>query len=52
MLGELNSSQIENVLRGEVIGRIGCHANDTTYVVPVSYVYDGIYVYSHTKKKD
>ena len=50
MLGELKSSQIENVLQGEVIGRIGCHANDITYVVPVSYVYDGVYVYAHTKE--
>ena len=50
MLGKLNSSQIENVLHGEVIGRIGCHANDITYVVPVSYVYDGVYVYAHTQE--
>ncbi len=50
MLGELNSSQIENVLQGEVIGRIGCHADDITYVVPVSYVYDGVYAYAHTKE--
>ncbi len=48
MLGELKNNQIENLLHSQVIGRIGCHADDTTYVVPVSYAYDGTYIYGHT----
>lgn len=45
MLGELNRAQIDQVLRGELVGRVGCHAGGQTYVVPITYVYDGEYVY-------
>jgi uncharacterized protein len=48
MFGKLNPDQIEELLKSQFIGRIGCHANGVTYVVPVSYAYDGIYVYGHT----
>lgn len=48
MFGKLNPDQIEEVLNHQVIGRIGCHADDITYIVPVSYVYDGKYIYGHT----
>ena len=47
MLGELDSPQIEALLRGEVIARIGCISNGRVYVVPVTYVYDGTYVWGH-----
>ncbi len=48
MMGELTKDQIDNVLRSEVTGRIGCHAEGRTYVVPVSYAYDGEHVYAHS----
>jgi hypothetical protein len=48
MMGELTKDQIDNVLRSEMIGRIGCHAEGRTYVVPVSYAYDGQHVYAHS----
>ena len=48
MIGELGSQQIEQVLHEQVIGRIGCHARDRTYVVPVTYAYDGSSIVSHT----
>lgn len=48
MLGELSQSQVENVLRSGLIGRIGCHAYGKTYVVPITYAYDGTYVYAHS----
>ena len=41
MLGKLNSIEIEEVLTHQIIGRIGCHSNDMSYVVPISYDYDG-----------
>lgn len=47
MLGELNDHQIEDVLRGEVIARIGCISDGRVYVVPVTYVYDGTHVWGH-----
>lgn len=48
MLGELGTQEIDEVLRTEVIGRIGCHARGRTYVVPVTYVYDGASLFGHT----
>ena len=48
MFGNLNNSDIENVLEQQFFGHIGCHANDITYVVPVSYAYDGLSVYAHS----
>ncbi len=50
MFGELTRDEIDNLLREQVIGRIGCHADETTYVVPISYAYDGIYIYGHTEE--
>lgn len=35
MLGDLNSKHIEQVLHSLIIGRIGCHADNRTYVVTV-----------------
>src|SRR4051812_18834487 len=49
MLGELNIGEIEEVLKKQVLGRIGCHADDITYIVPISYAYDGEYVYVRSK---
>lgn len=48
MLGELSAEQIEHVLHAQVIGRIGCHAEGRTYVVPVTYAYDGKAVVAHS----
>ena len=39
MLGELDAAQCEDVLRTEVIARIGCVSDGRVYVVPVTYVY-------------
>lgn len=50
MLGELNTEQIELLLKSQVIGRIGCYADNKVYVVPVTYAYDGTFVYAHSKE--
>jgi nitroimidazol reductase NimA-like FMN-containing flavoprotein (pyridoxamine 5'-phosphate oxidase superfamily) len=50
MLRELNNTQIEDLLKDQVIGRIGCHSAETIYVVPVNYVYDGTNIYCHSAK--
>src|SRR5207249_11652316 len=47
-IGELDSNQIDHLLQTEVVGRLGCHADGKTYIVPITYVYDGGYVYGHT----
>lgn len=48
MLGTLAPEQIELLLQQECVGRIGCHADGITYVVPVNYWYDGEDVYCHS----
>jgi uncharacterized protein len=47
MLGILNSRQIDQVLRSEVVGRLGCYHEGKVYVTPISYVYDGECIYGH-----
>ena len=53
MFGELGPDAIEVILKHQLIGQMGCHANDITYVVPVSYAYheDNIYVFSQEGMK-
>ena len=48
MIGKLTEEQIEKLLHASLIGRIGCHSDGHTYVVPISYAYDGDYIYAHT----
>lgn len=50
MLGKLSIEEIETVLSENIVGRIGCHADGVTYVVPVSYAYDGQYIYVRTQE--
>lgn len=52
MLGELTPPEIEELLRSEVIARIGCISDDRVYVVPVTYVYDGTHVWGHAMDGD
>jgi nitroimidazol reductase NimA-like FMN-containing flavoprotein (pyridoxamine 5'-phosphate oxidase superfamily) len=48
MFGNLEKKEIEELLNSQIIGRLGCHADGLTYVVPMSYAYDGEYIYGHT----
>jgi len=48
MFGILNQNEIEELLQQQCIGRIGCHADSVTYIVPISYAYDGKCVFAHT----
>ena len=41
MRGSLSPVEIEKLLQTELVARLGCHAEGRTYVVPVTYVYDG-----------
>ncbi|RYG18363.1 MAG: pyridoxamine 5'-phosphate oxidase family protein [Chitinophagaceae bacterium] len=50
MLGELNNRQIIDLLERKVIGRLGCHANGETYIVPINYVYRDNAIYAHSGK--
>ncbi len=48
MLGELNETQINNLLSSQVVGRLACTDGDKPYIVPVTYTYDGEYIYGQT----
>ncbi len=48
MFDTLTNKQIIDVVSGSVVGRLGCHADGKTYVVPISYAYDGDYIYCRT----
>jgi nitroimidazol reductase NimA-like FMN-containing flavoprotein (pyridoxamine 5'-phosphate oxidase superfamily) len=48
MLGKLDEEQIEHLLKQQLIGRLACHADGITYIVPINYVYDGTNIYSHS----
>ena len=49
MLGQLNDNQINNVLSSQVIGRLACTDGKHPYIVPVTYTYDGKYIYGQTR---
>ncbi|MFL5741590.1 MAG: pyridoxamine 5'-phosphate oxidase family protein [Flavisolibacter sp.] len=48
MLGQLKTEQIEEFLSNHIIGHLGCHADGKSYVVPISYAFDGDHIYCHT----
>ncbi len=48
MVGELTREQVDQLLRSEAIGRLGCHAEGKTYIVPINYVYDGHDIYARS----
>ncbi|HEY9000715.1 MAG TPA: pyridoxamine 5'-phosphate oxidase family protein [Mucilaginibacter sp.] len=48
MLGQLNEKQIEGLLREQVIGRLACHYNGESYIVPLNYVYKDGMIYAHS----
>ena len=50
MLGNLTSHEIEQLLQSQILGRIGCHAEGKTFVVPIAFAYDGKYLYGHSKE--
>ena len=48
MLGEMSAAQIEAFLESQIAARIGCHAEGQTYVVRISYAYDGAALIAHS----
>ena len=53
VIAELDRAEVDDLLHAQVVGRIGCHADGETYVVPVIYAYDGeaFYVYTVEGRK-
>jgi uncharacterized protein len=50
MIGILTQDQCKQVLKTEVLGRIGCYADGKVYVVPVTYVFEDDFIYAHAKE--
>jgi nitroimidazol reductase NimA-like FMN-containing flavoprotein (pyridoxamine 5'-phosphate oxidase superfamily) len=48
MIEILSDQEIMNVVSNSVVGRLGCHADGKTYVVPISFAYDSGYIYART----
>ena len=45
MLGQLNNDQINNILSSQVLGRMACTDGKQPYIIPLTYAYDGEYIY-------
>jgi nitroimidazol reductase NimA-like FMN-containing flavoprotein (pyridoxamine 5'-phosphate oxidase superfamily) len=50
MLGELKEAAITNILHSQVIGRLACSNGKEPYITPVTYAYDGDFIYGQTNE--
>lgn len=50
MVGNLLEHQMIDVLQNNILGRIGCNDGERTYVVPVSYLFDGKNIIAHSQE--
>lgn len=48
MFTDLSAIEMEELINQQLIGRLGCYADGVMYIVPVSYAYDGEYIYCRT----
>lgn len=50
MLGTLDKTQMKNLLASQVVGRLACTDSMRPYIVPVTYTYDGNYIYGQSNE--
>lgn len=48
MFGILDKGEIEKVINENFIGRLGCYSDGKMYILPISYAYNGEYIYVHS----
>lgn len=48
MMGELNETQMNNLLSSQVIGRLACSDGRYPYIIPMTYTFDGNFIYAQT----
>jgi len=48
MIRKLSSSEIDDLLNKQIVGRIGCCYENEIYVVPISYAYEANVIYCHS----
>jgi len=47
MIGILSADEIDRILARQRVGRLACAADDRPYVVPITYAYDGEFLYGY-----
>ena len=50
MLGQLNETQINNLLISQSIGRLGCVNGKNPYIIPVTYAFDGKNIFGQMRE--
>ncbi len=50
MIGKLTKQQIEELLKDNVWGHLGCNDRFNTYVYPFNYLYHGKYITCHSQR--
>ena len=48
MIEILSGDEVEQMLAEHSVGRLGCHADGRTYVVPIAYAYSDGAIYGHS----
>ena len=49
-MGVLDEQKINNVLSSQVVGRLACTDGNIPYIVPVTYFFNGEYIYGQTQE--
>jgi uncharacterized protein len=52
MIGNLTNEQIEEVLKRNVFGHLGCNDGFNTYVYPINFLFDGKHIICHSQMGD
>ena len=47
---ELTGDQVNSILLSQAFGRLACTDGSTPYIVPITYTYDGKYIYGQTNE--
>jgi hypothetical protein len=50
MLGALTETQMNNLLTMQAVGRIGYNDSKKSFITPVTYAFDGKYIYGQTNE--
>jgi len=47
---ELTGDQVNSILLSQAFGRLACTDGNTPYIVPITYAYDGKFIYGQTNE--
>ena len=50
MLGELDENRMKGILASQSLGRLACCNAGKPYIIPVTYAFDGDYIYGQTNE--